>query len=445
MRVKLHTLGCRLNEAETEAWARELCAQGHHLCRPDEAADLVVVNTCAVTREAVRKSGQILRRSRREDPDARLVVSGCAASLPCSAATLSRTADLVIPNADKDRLVEISNRRLGLPWGPERGCEVPADTLFARSRQRAFIKVQDGCRHRCAYCIITLARGEERSRPVPELVAEVRGMSAAGVDEVVLTGVHLGGYGSDRPGEDLATLTRTLLAETPIRRLRLGSLEPWDLPDGFWDLFSDPRLMPHLHLPIQSGSDAVLRRMTRRGRARDFLALAVAGRTAVPDLNLTTDVIAGFPGETEAEWQETLALVEEIGFGDVHVFPFSPRPGTRAAGLSGQVSPEVGRARARQLRHLAEGLRRSTLTRMVGRRAEVLVEGREDATGPAAERLGYTPGYLPVRIVGLSDQIGRGSRIRRVRLTGLTPGGEALVGAVDSDPAVGPEMDTRSD
>ena len=445
MRVKLHTLGCRLNEAETEAWARELCAQGHHLCRPDEAADLVVVNTCAVTREAVRKSGQILRRSRREDPDARLVVSGCAASLPCSAATLSRTADLVIPNADKDRLVEISNRRLGLSCGPERGCEVPADTLFARSRQRAFIKVQDGCRHRCAYCIITLARGEERSRPVPELVAEVRGMSAAGVDEVVLTGVHLGGYGSDRPGEDLMTLTRTLLAETPIRRLRLGSLEPWDLPDGFWDLFSDPRLMPHLHLPIQSGSDAVLRRMTRRGRARDFLALAVAGRTAVPDLNLTTDVIAGFPGETEAEWQETLALVEEIGFGDVHVFPFSPRPGTRAAGLSGQVSPEVGRARARQLRHLAEGLRRSTLTRMVGRQAEVLVEGREDATGPAAERLGYTPGYLPVRIVGLSDQIGRGSRIRRVRLTGLTPGGEALVGAVDSDPAVGPEMDTRSD
>jgi len=445
MRVKLHTLGCRLNEAETEAWARELCAQGHHLCRPDETADLVVVNTCAVTQEAARKSGQILRRSRRDDPDARLVVSGCAASLPCSAATLSRTADLVIPNADKDRLVEISGRGLGLSCGPERGCEVPADTLFARSRQRAFIKVQDGCRHRCAYCIITLARGEERSRPVPELVAEVRGMSAAGVDEVVLTGVHLGGYGSDRPGEDLMTLVRTLLAETPIRRLRLGSLEPWDLPDGFWDLFSDPRLMPHLHLPIQSGSDAVLRRMTRRGRARDFLALAVAGRTAVPDLNLTTDVIAGFPGETEAQWQETLALVEEIGFGDVHVFPFSPRPGTRAAGLSGQVSPEVGRARARQLRHLAEGLRRSTLIRMVGRQAEVLVEGCEDATEPAAERLGYTPGYLPVRIVGLSDQIGRGSRIRRVRLTGLTPSGEALVGAVDLDPAIGPETDTRSD
>ncbi len=443
MRIKLHTLGCRLNEAETEAWARELCAQGHHLCRPGETADLVVVNTCAVTQEAVRKSGQILRRSRREDPDARLVVSGCAASLPGSASTLSRTADLVVPNADKDRLVEISSRRLGLPWGPERNGVVGADTLFARSRQRAFVKVQDGCRHRCAYCVITLARGEERSRATAELVAEVRGLIRAGVDEVVLTGVHLGGYGSDHPGEDLMTLTRTLLAETPIRRLRLGSLEPWDLPDGFWDLFSDARLMPHLHLPIQSGSDRVLRRMTRRGRGSDFLALAKAGRAAVPDLNLTTDVIAGFPGETETEWQETLALVEEIGFGDVHVFPFSPRPGTRAASLSGQVPPDVGRARAQQLRHLADGLRRLTLTRMVGRHAEVLVEGSEDLTGPAAERLGYTPGYLPVRIVGLSDRIGRGNRIGRVRLTGVTPGGEALFGAVDSDSAVGPGMAMR--
>jgi threonylcarbamoyladenosine tRNA methylthiotransferase MtaB len=431
MRVKLHTLGCRLNEAETEAWARELCAHGHHLCREDEAADLVVVNTCAVTQEAVRKSGQILRRSRRDDPDARLVVSGCAVSLPCSTSTLSQTVDLLVPNTDKDRLVEISNRRLDLPCGPEQACDAGGNTLFARSRQRAFVKVQDGCRHRCAYCIITLARGAERSRPIADLVAEVRGLSTAGVDEVVLTGVHLGGYGSDRPGEDLLTLTRALLAETPIRRLRIGSLEPWDLPGGFWDLFCDARLMPHLHLPIQSGSDAVLRRMTRRGRACDFLALAAAAHTAVPDLNLTTDVIAGFPGETEAQWQETLALVEAIGFGDIHVFPFSPRPGTKAADLSGQVRPKVARARAQQLRQLAERLRRAALLRMIGRQTEVLVEGREDPTVPAAERLGYTPGYLPVRIVGLSDRIGRGHRIRWVRLTGVTPGGEALVGVED--------------
>lgn len=428
MRVKLHSLGCRLNEAEVEAWAQELCAQGHSLCPPGEAADLVVVNTCAVTQEAARKSGQLLRRSRREDPGARLVVSGCAASLPDSAPALGRTADLVVPNTDKDLLVGIASRALGFPrgTGPVRGTD--GETLFARSRQRAFVKVQDGCRHRCGYCVITLARGEERSRPSPELVAQVRGLTAAGVDEVVLTGVHLGGYGSDLPGEDLMTLTRALLGETRVRRLRLGSLEPWDLPEGFWDLFTDPRLMPHLHLPIQSGSDTVLRRMTRRGRARDFVALATAGHGAVPDLNLTTDVIAGFPGETEAEWRETLALVQEIGFGDVHVFPFSPRPGTQAAGLGGQVPPEVRQARARQLRELAAGLRRAALVRMVGRQAEVLVEGREDAAGPPGERLGYTPGYLPVRVAGAEVRTDPGGRTRRVRLTGLTPDGEALMG-----------------
>jgi threonylcarbamoyladenosine tRNA methylthiotransferase MtaB len=428
MRVKLHTLGCRLNEAEIEAWARELHAQGHRLCGPQEDADLVVVNTCAVTQEAVRKSGQMLRRSRREDPGARLVVSGCAVSLPLPAPGLSQAADLVLPNADKDRLVEIASRRLGLRRGPEPAGKVAGDSLFARSRQRAFVKVQDGCRHRCGYCVITLARGEERSRASADLVAEVRRLSADGVDEVVLTGVHLGGYGSDRPGEDLTTLTRALLAETPIRRLRLGSLEPWDLHDGFWDLFADPRLMPHLHLPIQSGSDAVLRRMTRRGRGRDFLALAGAGRAAVPDLNLTTDVIAGFPGETPAQWQETLALVEEVGFGDVHVFPYSPRPGTRAASLSSQVPPEVSRARAGQLRHLAQGLRRSALTQRVGRTLDVLVEGQDDPDGAPGERMGYTPSYLPVRLLGLQKGIGEGTRIRRVRLTGLTPGGEALLG-----------------
>ena len=184
MRVRLHTLGCRLNEAELEAWAQGLAAQGHRLCGPQERADLVLVNTCAVTAEALRKSGQILRRSRREDPDARLVVSGCAVSLPGPPPGLVAAADLVVPNADKDRLVAIASDRLGLAPGP---VAVPGpdpgpggETLFARSRQRAFVKVQDGCRHRCAYCVITLARGDERSRPSPDLVAQVQGLVGAG-------------------------------------------------------------------------------------------------------------------------------------------------------------------------------------------------------------------------------------------------------------------------
>jgi len=434
MRVKLLTLGCRVNEAETEAWARDLHAQGHRLCTPGEAADLVVVNTCAVTREALRKSGQMLRRCRREDPQARLVVSGCAVSLPGSligsAPGLSQTANLVIPNADKDRLVDEASRYLGTPGGPGPAVQVDTASLMARSRQRAFLKVQDGCRHRCAYCVTTLARGEERSRPTQDVVAEVRTLTALGIDEVLLTGVHLGGYGSDRAGEDLISLIRALLAETPIRRLRLGSLEPWAIPEGpqagFWDLFGTGRLLPHLHLPIQSGSDTVLRRMARRGRARDLLALVGAGRGAVADLNLTTDIIAGYPGESEAEWQETIDLVERIGFGGVHVFAFSAHPGTRAAGLPDQVPVEVRQQRARQLRRIAAGLRSRALTRLVGRCVEVLVEGGDGPVAPSAPRLGYTPSYLPVRIRGLSSPIGPGARIRRVRLTGVSADGEAL-------------------
>ncbi len=428
MRVKLHTLGCRLNEAELEAWARELRAQGHSLCPEGENADLVVVNTCAVTQEAVRKSGQLLRRSRRDNPGARLVVSGCAVSLPTPNPALSAGADLVVSNADKDDLVGMTSKRLGI--GRVSGVPVAFDgeTLFARSRQRAFVKVQDGCRHRCAYCVITLARGAERSRPIIEVVAEVAALTAAGVAEVVLAGVHLGGYGSDRPGQDLMGLIRALLAETGVSRLRLGSLEPWDLPNGFWELFADRRLMPHLHLPIQSGSDSLLRQMTRRGRAREFAALAAAGRAQVPDLNLTTDVIAGFPGETEDQWQETLKLVAEIGFGDIHVFPFSPRPGTRAAALPGQITPEVRQARARELRDLAMRMRRRALESLLGRRVDVLIEGQESGGTAQGERLGYTPSYLPVRLQSVTDVENRRRRIRPVQLTALTPDGEALVG-----------------
>lgn len=436
MRVRLHTLGCRLNEAEVEAWAQTLMAQGHRLCRPEESADLVLVNTCAVTAEALRKSGQLLRRSRREDPDARLVVSGCAVSLPGPPSSLAAAADLVVPNTHKDRLVAIAADRLGFGPGtvavqgpdPGHGGEV----LFARSRQRAFVKVQDGCRHRCAYCVITLARGEERSRSIPELVTQVQGLAAAGVDEVVLTGVHLGGYGSSPAGQGLMDLIRALLDQTGVRRLRLGSLEPWDIAPGFWALFANARLMPHLHLPIQSGSRPVLRRMARRGGPRQFLDLVAAARRAVPDINLTTDIIAGFPGETEAEWGETLALVREIGFGDIHAFPYSPRPGTRAAGLPGQVPAAIRQARTREVRDLAWGLRRTALRRLVGTRAEVLVEGRDDLGGPLDGRLGYTPGYLPVRLWGIADRGGFG-RIRQVLLTGLDLEGQALIGQCSPD------------
>jgi threonylcarbamoyladenosine tRNA methylthiotransferase MtaB len=427
MRVRLETLGCRLNEAELETWARQFRARGFGIAAEGEPADLVVVNTCAVTGEAVRKSRQILRRVQRGNPAARLVVSGCLASLEAEAIAREQPVDLVVANRDKERLVELSVEALGLPSRPPADLDGEADTLFTRGRQRAFIKVQDGCRHRCTFCIVTLARGEERSRPVREVVAEINRLAAGSVQEVVLTGVHLGGYGSDI-GSDLLGLLGAVLADTPVARLRLGSLEPWDIPDGLWGLFASPRLMPHLHLPLQSGSDAVLRRMARRGRARDFAALATAARERVPELNLTTDLIVGFPGETEAEWRETLGLVAGIGFGQIHAFPYSPRAGTRAARLRGQVPADLKRTRAREIQALAREARRAALERQVGGEVSVLVE--RPARNPASgDWLGYNPSYFPVRLraEGVEDLT---NRIVRVRITGCCADGDSLLGAV---------------
>lgn len=411
LRVRLEALGCRLNEAELEAWARALRRRGCRIAAAEEPADLLIVNTCAVTLEAARKSRKLLRRLRREHPAARLVVSGCAASL--ADADLGDTRiDLIVDNAAKDRLVDIAADALALPavQRPEPDLDAAA-TLFARGRQRAFVKVQDGCRYQCSFCITTVARGAERSRPLADILAEVNSIAAAGVQEIVLTGVQLGGYGrgtqAPRTAPSLVRLIDAVLAETPIPRIRLGSVEPWDLPDGFWTRFESQRLMPHLHLPLQSGSDSVLKRMARRCKARDFARLVAAARAAVPDFQVSTDVIAGFPGETETEWQETIDFVAATGFSHLHIFPYSPRAGTRAADMPGQIPEPVKRRRARALHALGAALEAECLARQAGRTLPVLIEGTNaDAAGPYAA--GFTPSWLPVRLrEAPTDAVGR--------------------------------------
>lgn len=395
MRVHLQTLGCRLNEAELEAWSQQLLNQGHTLVTNPEQADLLVVNTCAVTEEAVRKSRKLLRRSQRENPQAKVIASGCYASLqPQEARELG--VDLLVPNRDKERLVEISIRELDLAI-PASPVTPDIHALPMRGRQRAFLKVQDGCRYQCTFCIVTQARGAEQSRPVTEVVAEVNRLHQLGVQEVVLTGVHIGGYGSDC-GSNLVELLAALLTNTAIPRIRIGSLEPWDLPERFWKLFTDPRLQPHLHLPVQSGSDRVLRRMARRCKRAEYIRLVAEARHWVTDLNLTTDIIVGFPGEDETDWHATMELVAEVGFGHVHIFPFSARHGTRAATLPDQVARAVRRQRCAELHALAMRLRHDALSRQVGRRFPVLVEGYWRGGEHAGYWFGYTPNFLPIRI-----------------------------------------------
>ena len=393
MKVALKSLGCRLNEAELEHWASGFQADGHQLTTSADNADLIVVNTCAVTCEAAKKSRQLLRRSQRRNAKAKLVVSGCYSSLQPSAVEQLPGVDLVIGNSDKDRLVDIVKQRLALEAMPVTAAEPDEAALFSRGRNRAFIKVQDGCRHKCTFCIVTIARAEERSRPIKEIVDEINSLHSSQVREAVLTGVHIGGYGRDL-GTDLTALIKTVLAETDIPRLRLGSLEPWNIGDGFFELFDNPGFMPHLHLPMQSGSDSVLRRMGRRCKRAHFVKLAQELRQRVPDLNITTDIIAGFPGETAGEWRQTMDFCREVGFPNIHVFPYSARAGTRAALLPGQLPPKLKKQRCRELRDLAAQMEHDYKRRFTGRDLKVLVESDTGEINGREVRFGYTPNYL---------------------------------------------------
>jgi threonylcarbamoyladenosine tRNA methylthiotransferase MtaB len=396
MDVYLATIGCRLNEAELQSWTRDFRAAGHRVVSSADDAQLVVLNTCAVTAEAARKSRKLANRLHRQNPEARLVMTGCYAELEPEATAALGGIDLVINNHDKDWLLRVIERELDLGEAQAPTPLPLATPQLAAGRTRAFVKVQDGCRNRCAFCIVTVARGEERSRPVDRIVEELGELVTRGYREVVLTGVHLGGYGDDL-GSDLGTLVRDVLSRTDVERLRLSSIEPWDLTPELFGLWREGqgRLCPHLHLPLQSGSDAVLRRMARRCDTARYAELVAAAREAIPDVTITTDIIVGFPGESAIDWQRTLDFCREMSFAHIHIFNYSPREGTAAAKFADSVSPDVKRARSRQLHQLAGEMKRSCLSKYVGSERLVLWEGNSQAVGDG-ERLfsGLTDNYL---------------------------------------------------
>lgn len=396
MYVHLKTLGCRLNEAELETWAQAFQQQGHQITRQAENANLIVINSCAVTQDAARKSRQLIRRIHRTNPAAKLVVSGCYATLNREEAEQLMGVDLVVGNQDKDSLVAKTLTELNMDSMPAMSTEPGEVSLFSRGRQRAFIKVQDGCRYRCTFCIVTVARGEEKSRPIREIVDEINTLHSQGINEAVITGVHLGGYGSDTD-QSLSDLIRAILSDTDIPRLRLGSLEPWELPNDFVELFDNPRLMPHLHLPLQSGSDSVLRRMARRCKTEEFSEIVTGLRAAIPHFNITTDIIVGFPGETEQEWRESFGFIENTGFGHIHIFAYSRREGTKAATLANQIPETIKKQRSRELHELAETMKRQCQSENIGRTTPVLWESQTESLDNGKHRIfGYTPNYLRV-------------------------------------------------
>ena len=429
MYVHLKALGCRLNEAELERWARSFQARGYEITNDSDRADLVVINTCAVTQVAVRKSRQIIRRIQRLNPQAKLAISGCYASLPTSHQLDIDGIDLVIPNHIKDDLVDIVSRELELEAEPRLSMQPGVEALFARGRNRAFIKIQDGCRYRCTFCIVTVARGTERSRSIAEIVLEINKLVEHGLKEAVLTGIHVGGYGSDT-GSSLYELINAILADTDLPRLRLASIEPWDLPKNFFELFRNLRLMPHLHLPLQSGSDSVLQRMARRCNTGAFEKLVNHTREQVANFNVTTDIIVGFPGETEREWREGLEFIEKVGFAHIHIFRYSPRLGTKAANLPNQISNQLIKQRSSELHRLTSRMKRAVLEHNVGQIVPVLWEQATNHSEVGWVKYhGYTPNFLRVSTkFPLGENLD--NEIRATQLTSISNGGESLLAEV---------------
>ena len=389
MRIYVSSLGCKLNQSEMDTLAARMAQGGHQVVASPAEADLCVLNTCAVTHVAAQKSRQALRRLHRENPQARLVATGCYAELTPTDLVDLPGVESVVGNQEKARLWETLGG--GAP------IQQPLSQV-PRSRTRALVKIQDGCDNACSYCIIHIARGPQQSVSQEDILTEVRARLAAGHQEIVLTGVHIGAYGRDSgtdAGGDLWDLVPRILAETGVPRLRLSSIEPWDLPEHAFRLWHDARLCRHLHLPLQSGSDAILRRMARRYTTAEFAALVSAARAAIPDLAVTTDVIVGFPGETEQEFAQSLAFVEASGFARTHVFPYSLRPGTPAARMSDQVPSQVKAARAKAMRDVAAGSHRAFRQRFVGRTMDVLWESCREGQ-PGAKYRGLTGNYLRV-------------------------------------------------
>ena len=396
MKVHLRMVGCRLNQSEIETIARQFHQLGHEVVDNPEEADHFVLNSCAVTQEATKTSRKLIRDFHRANPTGETTVTGCYAQIaPAEMASLPGVRRL-IGNHDKDQLV---SQITGQPIEIYDSEPFERDWTHGRlGRTRAFVKAQDGCDNACTFCVTTIARGAGRSRPLADVVREVNALHRSGCQEAVLTGVHLGSYGHDlgeRKG--LVKLVQALLHETDMPRIRLSSLEPWDLSPDFFALWDDRRLCRHLHLPLQSGCDATLRRMRRNTDQQRFRALVQAARSAIPELRITTDVIVGFPGETDEEFAASERFVREMNFGGLHVFRYSSRPGTPASRMRDQVGSARKKQRSARLLKLSETMEGDFAASLLGSAQEVLWEQVIGATPEGFVLSGYTDNYMRVR------------------------------------------------
>ena len=398
MKFRFFALGCKVNRFESEALAQLAEARGHTIVT--EGADICIVNSCTVTASSDHKNIRAIHKLRRENPDAVLAVCGCMAQMEPDKLYATGQVDLVCGTSDRAAVLDLCEQyQKGLAHADpahfrERTAVFePLPPGVPRGRTRALLKIQDGCDNYCTYCIIPYARGHVRSLPAQEAVQQAKELAAAGVHEIVLTGIEISSYGRDLPEGDLVSLIEQVCQAVPETRIRLGSLEPRTVDARFCALAAYPNLMPHFHLSLQSGCDTVLARMKRRYTTAQFAQNVQALRASCPHCAITADVIVGFPGETDAEFVETLAFLERCAFADVHVFPYSPRPGTPAAAMEGQLSAADKQTRATRAKEVAQRTQQAYLESFVGQRLPVLWE-HVDKEGLWC---GHGPYSFPVR------------------------------------------------
>lgn len=425
MKVFFDTVGCRLNQAEIEHMAAEFRAAGHIVVESAKGADLVIVNSCAVTAAAASDSRQKARQASRAGAR-QVIFTGCLATLQPEDEQIEGVSS-TIPNSIKMTIPSLILGNIELyELEPLARQPLPG----ARKRTRAFIKVQDGCDNLCTFCVTRLARGKSTSVPEETILRDVLSAEAGGTHEAVLTGVNLGAWGRDlEPGQKLFDLVRYLLDNSRIERIRFSSLEPWDLDEEFFKLWKDERVCRHLHLPLQSGSLRVLRRMARKISPQAYKELVFQARSLIPDLALTTDIIVGFPGETEEEFAESLEFVREIGFSDGHVFRFSSREGTAAAKMPMKVDGRTASLRSKLMRQVLSETAATYVAGFIGRELTVLWETSRKISVDQWRLKGLTDNYLQVTALSSTN---RSNMLDRVLLTSAGQG-SVLEGNIIND------------
>ncbi len=429
-RVNFHTLGCKLNFSESSTLAREFEQGGFQRVEPTAESDICVVNTCSVTESSDKKCRNLIRRLHRKNPAAIIAVTGCYAQLKPEEVAQIEGVDIVLGNNNKGELFKRVSELAEKGKPQIFSCDTEMLTSFfaafsSGDRTRAFLKVQDGCDYKCSYCTIPKARGASRSIPIVDVVAEAQKVAASGPREIVLTGVNIGDFGRNT-GERFIDLLKALNEVDGIDRYRISSIEPNLLTDEILDFCAQsPKFQPHFHIPLQSGSDVVLGLMRRRYTTAKFAERIAAVRARIPDAFIGIDVIVGFPGESDAEFETTYNFLKELAPAYLHIFPFSERPGTPATEFAGKVSPQIASERVAKLDELCQQLHRDFCSKSVGTTQEVLFE----SSVKGGLMMGYTNHYVRVKVPFNRDNI---NKICRVKLSEIDENND-LRGEIHTD------------